>query len=403
MAVELESLYYELKEIRVYLIKIGSSRRKGSVLDYKTNEANKIYERYTNCLLGIDEKIQSNKISVKDVSAIKAISEKIVALYNEILNLCKTSNILYENVGTESITMATFDLKTALSLLPNLTNDDNITKQLIDNIEYYDTVLKRDECKQNLINFVLKSRLSQVAKLKLNSNYSSVQALVQDMRSELLPKKAAPAIQNKMHRIRQNDLSVSDYGKELTELFVDLTISQANGNTDCYNTLKPINEKYAIKQFADGLRNRRLSTIISARNYISLKDAIQGAQDEEMSTASTSGEILGMSRYKSYNSNYRGSRSNFRGSRGGFNNKFSTHRAQAHSYGNQHRGWNQQNSPRHHGTRGRSNRGTFYNSRRNQGIRGQRSVHLMTGPENSTQNIAAQNPQPSCSNQFFRD
>ena len=30
--------------------------------------------------------------------------------------------------------------------------------------------------------------------------------------------------------MRQNELSIADYGKEITELFVDLTITQANDN-----------------------------------------------------------------------------------------------------------------------------------------------------------------------------
>ncbi|KAF9797300.1 hypothetical protein SFRURICE_006282 [Spodoptera frugiperda] len=46
-----------------------------------------------------------------------------------------------------------------------------------------------------------------------------------------------------------------------------------------------VNEKQAIKQFSDGLRNRRIRRIISARNYSSLKDAIQAAQDEETSSS----------------------------------------------------------------------------------------------------------------------
>ncbi|KAF9809386.1 hypothetical protein SFRURICE_003483, partial [Spodoptera frugiperda] len=84
-----------------------------------------------------------------------------------------------------------------------------------------------------------------------------------------------------------------DYGKEITEMFVELTIAQSSGNSDCYNILKPLNEKYAIKKFADGLRNRRLSTVITSRNYSSLKDAIQAAMEEDIGSASTSaGEIL---------------------------------------------------------------------------------------------------------------
>ncbi|CAG9091914.1 unnamed protein product [Plutella xylostella] len=65
-------------------------------------------------------------------------------------------------------------------------------------------------------------------------------------------------------------------------MFVDLTISQADNNPNSYEILRPINEKLAIKRFADGLRNRRLGTIITARNYESLREAIRAAEDEEL-------------------------------------------------------------------------------------------------------------------------
>ncbi|XP_073953485.1 uncharacterized protein [Choristoneura fumiferana] len=340
MAITLESLYNQLKDIRVYLIKIGPSRRTGPILETKSSEANKIYETYQSSLEKIDQEIKAGNIKADCVPVIENVCERIVNLYYEILELCNldVKNISLENNESESnATMSTFDLKTALSLLPNMTNEESVTKQLIDNIEYYDSILTQANCKQSLINFVLKSRLSQAAKLKLKTEYASVTELITDMRSELLPQKAAPAIQSKLQNLKQNELSVSDFGKQLTELFVDLTISQASGNKDCYKILKPLNEKYAIKRFADGLRNRRLSTIISARNYSSLKDAIQAAQEEEVSTTSTSGEIFGMYRRNYFNPNSTRSRSGFRGSRG--NNRFSSYRPRGH--GGQYRGSNQ--------------------------------------------------------------
>lgn len=94
--------------------------------------------------------------------------------------------------------MDTLDLKMALTLLPLMDNIETSIKQLIDNIQFYDSLLKNTACKQNLIKFVLKSKLSQIAKLKLNTDYVSVNYLVTDMNMELLPKNAASAIQNKL-------------------------------------------------------------------------------------------------------------------------------------------------------------------------------------------------------------
>ncbi|KAH9633129.1 hypothetical protein HF086_014453 [Spodoptera exigua] len=283
MISELESYGAELKKIKVYLIKIGPARREGTISKVKFSEAQELYDRFSNYLITVESDLKSGKIKGQDISLVETAVERINVLYNDIVKLCNVEELIVLSKPETKMSTITFDLKTALNLLPVLTNEETVTKQLIDNIEYYDSILSTPECKQNLIKFVLKSRLSQAAKLKLKTTYSSVSSLVQDMRSELLPKKAATAIQTKLQKIRQHEKSISNYGEEINELFVDLTISQANGDTKCYEILKPINEKLAIKQFADGLRNRKLSTIISARNYDSLKDAIQAAQDEEVS------------------------------------------------------------------------------------------------------------------------
>ncbi|KAI5630744.1 hypothetical protein NE865_16541 [Phthorimaea operculella] len=182
--------------------------------------------------------------------------------------------------------MAKFDLKVALSLLPVMNDKEDITRELIDSIEYYSTSIDEASGK-DLVTFVLKTRLSQSAKLKLSSKYDTVKALLADMRKHLLPQKAATAIQTKLQTTQQRERSVADYGKEISELFVDLTISQADGNSEHYEVLRPLNEKLAIKRFADGLRNSRLSTIIAARNFSTLKDAIQAAQEEDMASSSS--------------------------------------------------------------------------------------------------------------------
>lgn len=287
MLIKLESLYSELKEIRVYLIKIGPLRRQGQILITKAIEANKIYEKYKSWLCEFQTQIKKEAISSENILKIDIKCKDFESLYNETLELCQ-SDFEFKSK------METFELKTAMTLLHCMTDEESNTKQLIDNIEYYSSILKNDACKIKLIQFILKSRLSQAAKLRLNSNYSNVTDLIKDMREQLLTRKSAPAIQSKLQKSRQNDLGIDDYGKEITELFTELTISQSNGNTDCYKILKPINEQFAIKQFADGLQNRRLGTIITARNYSSLKDAIQAAKDEEIGTASTSADVMGM-------------------------------------------------------------------------------------------------------------
>lgn len=387
------TLYEDIKKIRIYLIKLGPQRRteKVNLIKNKLKEVAVIYKQYENWLIDFNNAVKNKYYKKEDILLIENYCHLFLELHKDIILLCDCAQ-------SEAVSeMSSFDLKTALNLLPVMTNEVENTKQLIDNIEYYDCILKDNACKQNLIKFVLKSRLSQEAKLMLKLNYGSVNDLIIDMKNVLLSKKSATAIQNKLQTIRQNEASIEDYGREITKLFVDLTISQADGNEQCYNILKPHNEKIAIKRFADGLRNRRLSTIMSARNYSSLKDAVQAAQDEETSTAATTGEILGMYK-KPFNhlNQSRGRSSTYRGQRGGRGRPF---RGQPRNQG----------YTNYYNTRGTWSRGRADGYRQQRGnfrfnntkYQGPRSHNFYTINE-SAQSTETE-PQVSSSNQFFRD
>lgn len=165
------SLYADLKKIKVYLIKIGPSRRSEKILENKLSEVNIIYQRYEECLLQFNEKVSKKYFSNDDILLTENYCRQFIQLYEEIISLCRSGS---SPVVTK---MDSFDLKIALSLLPIMINEESNTKQLIDNILYYDSLLTENACKQNLINFVLKSRLSQEAKLKLKSKYKTVKDL----------------------------------------------------------------------------------------------------------------------------------------------------------------------------------------------------------------------------------
>ncbi|XP_063538184.1 uncharacterized protein LOC134747496 [Cydia strobilella] len=315
----LKSVYLELKEIRRYLIKVGPSKRKGNLIAKKLSEANVLFSQYTSVSEHLSVEIQKGNILEEDANLIKTLSLNFIDLYKEISDLC---TVQQETMSENN--MDTFNLKTALSLLPQMTDDEDSIKCLIDNLEYYASLLKSIDCKRNLMLFILKSRLSQAAKLKLKSSYDTVDELVTDMKQVLLPQKSATAIQNRLQQIKQNDMSIQDYGKEISELFVELTISQAEGKSESFKVLKPLNEKMAVKKFADGLRNRRLSTIIAARNFATLKDAIQSAKDEETSSATPAEES--MRTYKPYNYSHRSRQGHRNGPRGQYSPRIYTNR-----------------------------------------------------------------------------
>lgn len=332
--------YVLLEQIRKYLIKKGKARYLGKVAETKLNEATNIFEKCSELILLLE-----SKKDPQIISSATDIFKNTKKLYETIKTLCTSPSI-------ESVKME-FDLKTACSLLPVMDDSENVTKRLIDGIEMYSDMIGETD-KDLLIKFILKSRLSENAKLRMASKYSSVTELIKDMRTHLLTKKSFTAIQSRLQNISQGQRSIEEYGSEIEKLFTDLTISQADGDYNKYDILKPLNEKLAIRKFSEGIKGSKLSTIIAARNYSSLKDAIQAAKDEECSLspgASTSnGNVMHYSG-KSY--------SHHRGKRGTYGNNFNGHRHQGH---------------RGRGAQGRGHSSNRYARGNNYGNRGNRSI-----------------------------
>lgn len=286
MADDFIAIYDELMLIRKYLIKKGQSRYTCSVTLNKLEEAKILYEKARLLLSKV-------KYSVKPelYKSIIDIYDNIYSLFLEISQLCTLSPSEHKSKTME------FDIKTACNLIPLLDDKENTTKRLIDAVEMYAEMLN-SEGKNLLIKFVLKGRLSENAKLRMSDSYSSVTDLIKDLRKHLLTTKSFTAIQSRLQNTNQGWRSVDEYGTEIEKLFTDLTISQADGDSKKYAVLKPLNEKLAVKIFSDGLKSSRTSTIVAARNYDSLKDAIQAAKDEEVASPSTSAqaEVLQYSR-----------------------------------------------------------------------------------------------------------
>ncbi|KAH9638753.1 hypothetical protein HF086_001993 [Spodoptera exigua] len=250
--------------------------------------------------------------------------------------------------------MEKFNLKTAASLVPVMDSTEESVEKIIDSVELYDCCLTETSCKKITCFFCIKTRLTKTAKLKLKRDYDSCTDLIKDMKLFLLTKKSSNSLMTQLNSIRQNDLSIADFGSKLEELFTDLTISQAKSNNEAFEILRPINEELAVKKFADGLRNRRLSTIIAARNYTDLKDAVRAALDEELSQPqpTTSNSILNI-RGKSHTLQLRGRGNYHFRSQSGFRGNFSQNRGNNNSYANRNRTFQYNNFA----FRGRQSRG----------------------------------------------
>lgn len=262
----------QLEYIKTSIVKLGPTRRVGENFCRKVSEAKLIYGKFKEILSS-----STNVTSNETVLLCTTINE----CYSKILSFDQDDSLIdITTLETKSDEMSEkFCLKTATSLLPKMSDSETVTQELIDAIEFYNSMLG-DDGKQFLINFILKCRISSGAKLRLSATYTSIESLIRDMRMHLLTKKSDTSLQQQMLNERQGDRSIREYGSEIERLLIDLTISQADGDQSAYKTLQPINERNAIRCFANGLTSQRIGTIISARNVTQLKDAIRIAEDE---------------------------------------------------------------------------------------------------------------------------
>lgn len=294
----LQSLRDNLKYILEYLTKLGPERRSQPLGKNKLEEAKLAYSKLECIVSQINNQIVKSQIDTDDLTIIKTLITEIDLIYDKIKTFICVETVKKTDSPTE-LKMGSdnkFDLKTAIALLPVMTGHESTTKALIDGIELYSSMIDTESHKQ-LINFVLKTRLSSSAKLRLKQKYDVVQDLLRDMNKYLIQKQSAVSLQSKLLNTCQGkNRSIESYGSELENLFVNLTIAQSDNDAAKFDILRPINEKVAIKRFADGLENARLSTIIASRTFESLPEAIRCAIDEQ-NLSSNHQEVMKIRRF----------------------------------------------------------------------------------------------------------
>ncbi|XP_063538138.1 uncharacterized protein LOC134747443 [Cydia strobilella] len=262
----LVSLLEELRVIRDSIVKLGKDKRQTVQGRNKLLLAQDVKRKFDLIIADICEK----EVAAGDLDVGLKTAEDFECLFLEIQRLVRADTVSK---------MADFDLKTALSLLPVADVDENQINQLIDGVQFYSSTLKEND-QTVLINFVVKTRLSSKAKLKIKNEYVTVTDLISDIKKYLLPKKSYTAILSQLQRCRQGNRSIEDFGNEVEQLFTNLTLTQADGNSVAHDILRPINEKTAIRRFAEGLNSDRISTIIASRAIESIREAITVAVDE---------------------------------------------------------------------------------------------------------------------------
>lgn len=402
---------YLLEEIRVFhrnITKDSSARRKDSkVISRKFKKLDKLKSDFSK----LKDVFNKSKLDVKVKEEIQdyadAINKYLEAIQkilvdrkissraeqpetsSQILSHTSSSNSSDSDCSNDD-KMSEFELKTAATLLPVMDGSENVTKQLIDAIELYDAMLTNTG-KKLLTTYILKTRLSQNAKIRLSKTYASNAELINDLKNHFITKKSAPALFSKLNNARQGSKSIDEFGTFIEDLFVNLTITQSEGNENAIQILNGVNEKLAISAFTNGLRDKDLKIVVKARNYSKLSEAIQGAKDEELPKQES--QIFFSQGNKHFR---RGSNNNrfFRGTRTNITNR---------NKGNNYSSSTSQNNYGYN--RGNFNRGSFRNRGRNNHFRNNSRLYHISNVGNSAHgstNFEAQTTQCTSADKFFR-
>lgn len=394
----------EWKELEEELLLFEKNLKKDSierrsdveVVNRKVGTANKLGNKFNALKKEFNSKVHE-AVLVHEVKAYVERIDKIIVnvrtILDDRLQSCSNKSEIESKISKMD---EKFDLRTASSLLPVMDGTEIVTKRLIEAIELYDSLLD-EQGKVLLTTYVLKARLTPSAKIRLKTEYRSNADLVRDISAYCLTKQSASSLSHKLNNARQGGKSIDEFGKEVEDLLVNLTISQADGNVEAMQILTNVNEKIAINAFATGLHNSELRTIIKARNYPSLGEAIRGAKDEEPSKSSQIFHIRGRGNFRSTNrGHFRGhfnQRPNAQSNRTQYSNN---NRGRNNNYYNNSRGRSQNQTVRGYSSNRRGNSNGFQS--RSYNYRSNGSVYTVSAEHNQSD----QQPLTSTDDRFFR-
>lgn len=313
----LESLLGKLQAFRGNLQKDNANRRRDPEV------TNRKFSELENYNAHLEQLISEYNIKLEN----KELNENTALIINDLIVQCKNQTEEIKcNLESRSRIVATvsddvdpidfgnknqqlkmagnFDFKTAASLLHKLDGSNDSVHQLVQGIELYEPSLTA-ESKPLLINYVLKACLSYRDKIRMKTTYENVAELKNDLKNNFLPKQSAPAIISRLQNLKQNNISIEEYARSIETLMADLTVAQTGNEEANREIFRKQNEKLGVDVFARGIRNLELRTVIKARNYSKLSEAVNAAKDESALDKQNSEAVFAMhGRRSSYANNH---------------------------------------------------------------------------------------------------
>ncbi|KAI4458041.1 hypothetical protein MML48_7g00013152 [Holotrichia oblita] len=165
---DLQALHDVIKVFKSNISKDSLERRRNIDETQKKITELDSYEARLN-KLKVD--IHKSQETLELVSNIKTFVKAIDTLINE----CR---ITLQNRLEIKDTIESFSLKTANSLVPSMDSSEDTTKKSIHSISLYADLINPENKAGHLIKFILKTRLSENTKIRLDKSYDTVEDLL---------------------------------------------------------------------------------------------------------------------------------------------------------------------------------------------------------------------------------
>lgn len=179
--------------------------------------------------------------------------------------------------------MALFDLSTALKLVTVFEGEARTLNNFLSTIEYIAETLKDDIERGKLLDFILRTRISDrvVTKLGTKEKPTTIADLVKIFKELFTVKKSALHIQNELARIKQGDQNIQAFSTKIESLMTDLSNVQISnlGNEHKAIIIK-LSDTAALDAFKAGL-NEPIKTTVFAAKPANLADAVKLAAEVE--------------------------------------------------------------------------------------------------------------------------
>lgn len=228
--------------------------------------------------------------------------------------------------------MASFDLSTAIKIVPEFTGNRNELSNFISLVEMIDETLKAEE-KPKLIKFIIKARISDKVKNKLSSVETpiTILELKTTLENSFPSNKTTLSLHTELSKIKQGNLQTKNYAEKIENITAELNKIQISelGEKE-RKTITSLNDKIALNAFKNGLNDSIKMTVLASRPK-TLQEAVSLAIECSSTTDETN--LFQYNRnYKTkynpkYNNKYMNNNNNYKYNNNNSNNhnKYNNH------------------------------------------------------------------------------